>query len=67
MRRQTAGVNVSGGAPKEFCVIASATVVEMLLDEDSQHLAGLSHFIGKPISLQAEAFALTELYDVVLM
>ena len=26
----------------------------MLLDEESQHLAGLSDFIGKPISLQAE-------------
>ena len=53
--------------PKEFRVIASATVVEMLLDEESQHLAGLSDFIGKPISLQAEAFASPELYDIVLM
>jgi ribonuclease G len=38
--------------PKEFRVVASAAVVEMLLDEESQHLAGLSDFIGKPISLQ---------------
>ncbi len=53
--------------PKEFRVIASAAVVEMLLDEESQHLAGLSDFIGKPISLQAEAFASPELYDIVLM
>jgi ribonuclease G len=53
--------------PKEFRVIASATVVEMLLDEESQHLAGLSDFIGKPISLQAEVFASPELYDIVLM
>jgi len=53
--------------PKEFRVIASATVVEMLLDEESQHLAGLSDFIGKPVSLQAEAFASPELYDIVLM
>jgi ribonuclease G len=53
--------------PKEFRVIASATVVEMLLDEESQHLAGLSDFIGKPISLQAEAFASPEQYDIVLM
>ena len=36
-------------------------------DEESQHLAGLSDFIGKPISLQAEAFASPELYDIVLM
>ena len=53
--------------PKEFRVIASAAVVEMLLDEESQHLAGLSDFIGKPISLQAEAFATPEQYDIVLM
>ena len=53
--------------PKEFRVIASATVVEMLLDEESQHLAGLSDFIGKPISLQAEATGSPEQYDIVLM
>ncbi len=53
--------------PKEFRVIASATVIEMLLDEESQHLAGLSDFIGKPISLQAEALGSPEQYDIVLM
>jgi ribonuclease G len=53
--------------PKEFRVIASASVVEMLLDEESQHLAGLSDFIGKPISLRAEPFASPEQYDIVLM
>jgi ribonuclease G len=53
--------------PKEFRIIASATVVEMLLDEESQHLAGLSDFIGKPISLQAEATGSPEAYDIVLM
>ena len=53
--------------PKEFRVIASAAVVEMLLDEESQHLAGLSDFIGKPISLQAEAMTSPEQYDIVLM
>jgi ribonuclease G len=53
--------------PKEFRVIASAAVIEMLLDEESPHLAGLSEFIGKPISLQAEATMNPELYDIVLM
>ena len=48
-------------------MIASATVIEMLLDEESQHLAGLSDFIGKPISLQAEATGSPEQYDIVLM
>ena len=53
--------------PKEFRVIASAAVVEMLLDEESQHLAGLSEFIGKPISLSSEATMSPEQYDIVLM
>ena len=53
--------------PKEFRVIASAAVVEMLLDEESPHLAGLSDFIGKPISLQAEALGSPEQYDIVLL
>ncbi len=52
---------------KEFRVIASATVVEMLLDEESVHLAGLSEFIGKPISLSAEPAMNAEQYDIVLM
>ncbi len=54
-------------APKEFRVIASAAVVEMLLDEESVHLAGLSEFIGRPISLSAEATMNPEQYDIVLM
>jgi ribonuclease G len=53
--------------PKEFRVIASASVVEMLLDEESPHLAGLSDFIGKPISLQAEPMGSPERYDIVLL
>jgi ribonuclease G len=53
--------------PKEFRVIAAASVVEMLLDEESQHLAALSDFIGKPISLRAEALGSPEQYDIVLM
>jgi ribonuclease G len=53
--------------PKEFRVIAAASVVEMLLDEESQHLAALSDFIGKPISLRAESLGSPEQYDIVLM
>ena len=53
--------------PKEFRVVASAAVVEMLLDEESQHLAGLSDFIGKPISLSTEPSFSPEQYDIVLM
>ena len=53
--------------PKEFRVIASATVVEMLLDEESAHLADLSAFIKKPISLSAEPTMNPEQYDIVLL
>ncbi|MCV2359170.1 MULTISPECIES: ribonuclease G [Roseateles] len=54
-------------SPKEFRIVAAANVVEMLLDEESQHLAGLSDFIGKPISLTAEPSNQTEHYDIVLL
>jgi len=54
-------------SPKEFRVVAAANVVEMLLDEESAHLAGLSDFIGKPISLTAEPANQTEHYDIVLL
>jgi ribonuclease G len=42
-------------------------VIDVLLDEESQHLAGLSDFIGKPISLQSEAAMAQEQYDIVLL
>ena len=54
-------------SPKEFRIVASAAVVEMLLDEESQHLAGLSDFIGRPISLSTEPSFSPEQYDIVLM
>lgn len=53
--------------PKEFRVIASPAVVEMLLDEESTHLAGLSDFIGKPVSLSADSQMTPEQYDIVLL
>ena len=54
-------------SPKEFRVIAAPQVIELFLDEESQHLAGLSDFIGKPISLQAESTMVQEHYDIVLL
>ena len=53
--------------PREFRVVASPQVIEIFLDEESQHLASLSSFIGKPISLQAEAAMVQEQYDIVLL
>ncbi len=53
--------------PKEFRTIATPAVMEMLVDEESQHLAGLSDFIGKPISLSTENAGSPDRYDIVLM
>ncbi len=53
--------------PREFRVVASPKVIELFLDEESQHLAGLSEFIGKPVSLQSEAAMGQEQYDIILI
>ena len=53
--------------PREFGVVAAPAVIDMLIDEESQHLAGLSDFIGKPISLQAESAVGPDQYDIVLL
>ena len=53
--------------PREFRVVASPAVIDLLLDEESPHLAGLSDFIAKPISLQAEGSLGPEQYDIVLL
>ena len=53
--------------PREFRVVAAPQVIELFLDEESQHLAGLSAFIGKPISLQSEVAMAQEHYDIVLL
>lgn len=54
-------------SPREFRVVASPKVVELFLDEERAHLAGLSDFIGKPISLQSESTMTQEQYDIVLL
>lgn len=43
------------------------SVIDIFLDEESQGLAMLSDFIGKPISLKAEPSYTQEQYDIVLM
>ncbi|MRD48482.1 ribonuclease G [Caenimonas koreensis] len=53
--------------PREYRIVASPKVVELFLDEESQHLAGLSDFIRKPISLQSESAMGQEQYDIVLL
>ncbi|MGH6629379.1 MAG: ribonuclease E/G, partial [Burkholderiales bacterium] len=52
---------------REYRILASQQVIDMFLDEESQSLAQLEEFIGKPISLQVESQYSQEQYDVVLM
>lgn len=53
--------------PREFRILASQAVVDLFLEEESQHLAMLEDFIGKPISLGVEEQYFQEQYDIVLM
>lgn len=53
--------------PREFRVLAAQIVIDMFLEEESQHLAMLGDFIGKPISLQVETIYQQEQYDIILM
>jgi len=52
---------------KEYVVLASQVVIDLLLDEESAGLSGLQAFIGKPIRLQVESTYQQEIYDVVLI
>jgi len=53
--------------PREFRIVASQEVIDLFLEEESQHLAMLGDFIGKRISLQVEKGYPQEQYDVILM
>jgi ribonuclease G len=53
--------------PKEFRILASQDVIDMFLEEESQNLAMLGDFIGKPVSLSVETLYTQEQYDIVLM
>ena len=53
--------------PREFRILAAQAVVDLFLEEESQHLAMLEDFIGKPISLEVESQYFQEQYDIVLM
>ncbi len=53
--------------PREFRILASQQVIDLFLEEESQNLALLGDFIGKPISLQVENVYHQEQYDIILM
>jgi ribonuclease G len=55
------------GDAREFRILASQTVVDLFLEEESQSLAMLSDFIGKPISMQVESIYHQEQYDIILI
>jgi ribonuclease G len=52
---------------REFRILAAQPVIDLFLDEESQSLAQLGDFIGKPISLQVESIYTQEQYDIVLI
>ena len=52
---------------REYRILAAQTVIDLFLDEESQSLAMLGDFIGKPISLQVEDQYSPEQYDVILI
>ena len=52
---------------RQFRILASPEVIDLFLDEESQSLAMLIDFIGKPVSLAVENSYTQEQFDVVLM
>ncbi len=52
---------------KEFRVLAAPPVIDLFLEEESNAVAMLSDFIGKPISMHVEGSYTQEQYDIVLM
>jgi ribonuclease G len=53
--------------PRQFRVIASPQVIDLLSEEEGAHLASLGEFIGKPIELQAEVGLMPDAFEVVLI
>jgi ribonuclease G len=52
---------------REFRVLASQSVCDLFQEEESDALAKLSDFIGKPVSIQVESGYMQEQYDIVLL
>ncbi len=51
---------------REFRILASQGVIDLFLEEESQSLAMLGDFIGKPVSMQVESSYTQEQYDIIL-
>ncbi len=52
---------------REYRIVASQSVIDLFLDEESGSLAQLIDFIGKPVSLQVESTYPQEQYDIILL
>jgi ribonuclease G len=52
---------------REFRIVASQSVIDLFLEEESQSLAMLGDFIGKPVSMQVETSYGQEQFDIILM
>jgi len=52
---------------REFRILASQSVIDLFLEEESQSLAMLGDFIGKPVSMQVETSYTQEQFDIILM
>ena len=52
---------------REFRILAAQVVVDLFLEDESQSLAMLEDFIGKPVSIQAESSYSQEQFDIVLL
>jgi ribonuclease G len=53
--------------PREFRILASQDVVDLFLEEESQHLAMMGDFVGKRVSLEVEPAYSQEQYDLILV
>ncbi|HXC40346.1 MAG TPA: ribonuclease E/G, partial [Burkholderiales bacterium] len=52
---------------REYRILASQPVIDLFLEEESQSLAMLGDFIGKPVSMQVESSYSQERFDIILM
>jgi len=52
---------------REFRILAAQDVIDLFLEDESQSLAMLEDFIGKPVSMQAESSYTQEQFDIVLL
>jgi ribonuclease G len=52
---------------REFRILAAQSVIDLFLEEESQSLAMLGDFIGKPVSMQVETSYPQEQFDIILI